>query len=309
MELRRLRPDPIELHPRPRSRDLLVQSVIRFILGMNPDELRGTDPLGSDDFQLLHGSSPVTGMRSYRQSGLARSDRRGSCQLAVQLIERRTIDADLNEPRPPSLARLCHPPFRELRSRFTARKGRHILMAGRAVQTGVRPDLDARGIGKPRQEVRGPPLQIRRTLQQPAAAQPAHLFELGPRDAKYLVAVVPPRPYLIGAHKIDQDVLMHQHRCHLAPKRGNTRQRQKLAPPHTWYSPPECRFAAMVARQISAHYNRPRRTDMDRRDFLGTAAALTATAAYGSVAPLQIGRASCRERVEISVGARSLKKK
>src|SRR5450759_5826419 len=102
---------------------------------MNPDELRGADPLGSDDFQLLHGSSPVTRMRSNRQSGLARSDRRGSYQLAVKLIERPPIDADLNEPRPPSLTRLCHPPFCELRSRFTPRKRRHKLMVRCAVQT------------------------------------------------------------------------------------------------------------------------------------------------------------------------------
>ena len=64
-------------------RDLLVQVVIPFILRMNPDELRGTDPLGSDDLQLLHSSSPVAGMRSNGQSGLTRGDCRGLYQLAV----------------------------------------------------------------------------------------------------------------------------------------------------------------------------------------------------------------------------------
>src|SRR5260370_19630602 len=128
MELGRLRPDSVELDTRSRSCNLFVQAVVPFILGMNPDELRGTDVPGSDDLQLLHGGSPVAGMRGNRQSGLARGDHRGSDQLAVNLIERRAIDADLDEPRPPSLARLRNPSLREPLSRFAPCKRRDKLM-------------------------------------------------------------------------------------------------------------------------------------------------------------------------------------
>src|SRR6185295_10532877 len=73
VELYRLRPDAIKLYPSSRPRDLFVQFVIPFILGMNPDELRRTDLLVRDDLQLLDSGSAVTGMRRNRQSGLARS--------------------------------------------------------------------------------------------------------------------------------------------------------------------------------------------------------------------------------------------
>src|SRR5882724_1369281 len=128
MKLDGLRPDPVELHPRPRPRDSLVHTVVPFILGMDPDELRGTDFLGRDDLQLLPGGRPVAGVRSNRQPGFARGDRRCSYQLAVYLIQRPAIDADLDEPRPPGLARLRNPPFRELRSRLAPRKRRDKLM-------------------------------------------------------------------------------------------------------------------------------------------------------------------------------------
>src|SRR5215472_10034153 len=141
MKFDRLRPDPVEFHPRPRPRDLLVHIVVRFVLGMNPYELRGTDPLGSRDLQLLHRGSTVAGMRRNRQSGLTRCNGRGSYQLAVYLVQRPAIDADLNESWPPGHTRLCYPPFRELRGRFASRKGRDKFMVQGAIQPGVRPDL------------------------------------------------------------------------------------------------------------------------------------------------------------------------
>src|SRR5450631_4386551 len=141
MELRRLRTESVERDPRPGARHLFVHTSIPFILRMNPNELYGTDLLTSDDFQLLHGRSPVAGVRSNRQSGLKRSDRRCSYQLAVEFIERSLIDANLDEPWPPGLTSLRHPAFRELGGRFISRKRRHKLMVRRAVQTCVRPDL------------------------------------------------------------------------------------------------------------------------------------------------------------------------
>ena len=133
MKLAGLRPDAVELHPRPRSSDSLVQTVIPFILGMDPDELRGTDLFGHDHLYLLHCSSPVAGVRSNRQSGFARRDPRGSYQFAVYLVERPAIDADLDEPRPPSRARLPNPPSSELLSRLAPRKRRDKLMVHRAI--------------------------------------------------------------------------------------------------------------------------------------------------------------------------------
>ena len=60
MELDRLRSDAIELYPSPRPRGLFVQIVVPFVLGMNPDELRGTDLLVRDNLQLFHSGSAVT---------------------------------------------------------------------------------------------------------------------------------------------------------------------------------------------------------------------------------------------------------
>src|SRR5687767_3780859 len=63
----------IELYPRAATRELLVDCMIPFILGMDPDEFCGSYPFGRDYCQLLQSGCAVARMRCNRQSGFARS--------------------------------------------------------------------------------------------------------------------------------------------------------------------------------------------------------------------------------------------
>ena len=106
-------PTPSNSTQPPREAARSCSSQIAFVLGMHPDPRRGIDPLGPQNFHLLHRRHAVAGVAGDRQSALKMHSRCRLDQLPIDVGEPAAIDADLDKARPNPRLLDAFLPFRE----------------------------------------------------------------------------------------------------------------------------------------------------------------------------------------------------
>src|SRR4029434_5826620 len=140
------------------------------------------------------------------KSILARGACRRSYELAVDVIKLAAVDPDLDKARAPRLTGFGDPSFGELFGCFRLCERRDKLVVPCAVQTGVRPDLEADSVRETFQQFRIAAKKIRGAIMDSLTSELFDFFQLGASDAKHLVSIVPSGPDLVCPDEIDENV-------------------------------------------------------------------------------------------------------
>lgn len=174
--------------------------------------------------ELVERSGTVAGVRGDGEASGARGEDGGLNQLAIQRMQRAPIDADLDESGLDTInarSRFGDPSCGQGCGGFAPGVVWQIFELPGTIESGVGPDLDARLLCQPRQELRIPAKKIRGAFKQPAAAERLDGFEMRQRKGGHFIRVVTSGLDHGGTYKVDHDVFVDKNaglRCRLCGK-------------------------------------------------------------------------------------------